>query len=71
MDNKILRRSSRILNKDKVDYCESMGTYTYVDLEEEIRKAYKNAHRQIKKKKIDKCHKYTQTFGTYITATLI
>lgn len=50
MDNKILRRSSRILNKDKVNYCESMGTYTYVELEEEIRKAYKNAHRQIKKK---------------------
>ena len=70
MDNEILRRSSRILNKDKVNYCESMGTYTYVELEEEIRKAYKNAHRQIKKKKLDKCHKYTQTFGTYITATL-
>ena len=69
MDNKILRRSPRILNKDKVNYCESMGTYTYVELEEEIRKAYKNAHRQIKKK-LDKCDKYTQTFGTYITATL-
>ena len=70
MDYKVLRRSLRILNKDKVDYCESMGTYTYVELEEEIRKAYKNAHRQIKKKNLDNPAKYTQTFGTYITATL-
>lgn len=50
----ILRRSGRLAKKGKVNYEEMMGTYSYTEFQEEIRRIYRIKNKRIKLSQLDK-----------------